>query len=407
MENKIRRYDIDWLRVIAFYFLIFYHVGMFFVPWDFHLKNPTTTEWFETWMAFMSQWRLPLLFFISGIVVYHSLGKRTGGKFLLERTKRLFIPLLFGMLVIVPPQIYFERIYKGIQFANYWEFWKTIFNFVPYPMGGSLSWHHLWYVLYIFSYSIIALPLFLFFRSDKSLLLKNKIAGFVKKYPNAIYLISLPLMIFHFALVEKFPVTHSFFDDWYYHSIAFTIFIFGFIISSVDGLLNVIVVKRKQSLVMAGLPSIFLILFVWGPTFEIFNDRAPEFVIIYRILKWILIPSILYTFLGYGKIFLNQPSKILSYASESVYPLYILHQTVMIAFGYYIIQWSWGIVSKFILLVILTFGGSLLIYEIVIKRFNITRFLFGMKTLNQKKLKMNLETEIDSLEIETNKIYNQ
>jgi fucose 4-O-acetylase-like acetyltransferase len=78
---------------------------MIFVPWQFHIKNNPTAEWFETWMAFLNQWRLPLLFMISGIVVYHSLGKRSGGNFILERTKRLLIPLLFGMLVIVPPQI--------------------------------------------------------------------------------------------------------------------------------------------------------------------------------------------------------------------------------------------------------------------------------------------------------------
>jgi hypothetical protein len=400
METKERRYDIDWLRVIAFYILIFYHVGMIFVPWEFHIKNSTTAEWFETWMAFLSQWRLPLLFLISGIVVYYSLGKRTGGKFLLERTKRLFVPLIFGMLVIVPPQIYFERISNGVQFANYWEFWKTVFNFVPYPLGGSLSWHHLWYVLYVFFYSIVSLPLFLYLRSGKSLLFRNKVSGFVKRHPNAIYIIILPLFIFHLILASMFPTTHGFFDDWYYHSIALTIFISGFFISAVNCLWDVIVDKRKQSLILAAVPSLFLILTVWGPTFEIFNDRAPEFIFIYRILKWILIPSLLFAFLGYGKVLLNKPSRFLTYANESVYPLYILHQTIMITCGYYVIQWSWGIVPKFLLLVILTFGGSFVIYELIVKRFSLTRLLFGMKRINNNRIITQENTNRESMQFE-------
>ncbi|MEW6508786.1 MAG: acyltransferase family protein [Bacteroidota bacterium] len=382
MEKKERCYDIDWLRVIAFYLLIFFHVGMIFVPWDFHIKNNSTAEWFETWMSFLNQWRLPLLFLISGIVVYHSLGKRSGGKFLLERTKRLLVPLVFGMLVIIPPQIYFERISNGVHYANYWEFWKTVFNFVPYPLGGSISWHHLWYVLYVFSYSIIALPLFLFLKSEKSLGLRNRLNGFIKNHPNSIYLIFIPLLLFSLTLSDRFPITHGFFDDWYNHSKSFTLFVIGFFIPAIDGLTEVIIVKRKQSLILAMIPSLLLILFVWGPTFEIFNERIPEFAVIYRMLTSILVPCWLFTFLGYGKVLLNKSSELLAYANESVYPLYILHQTVMIFFGYYVIQWNWGIMPKFLLLVFLTFGVSFMIYEFFIKRFNVTRFLFGMKKKN-------------------------
>lgn len=398
---KERRYDIDWLRVIAFYLLILYHVGMIFVPWDFLIKNNPTAEWFETWMAFLNQWRLPLLFMISGIVVYHSLGKRTGGKFILERTKRLLVPLLFGMLVIVPPQIYFERISNGVHYANFWEFWKTVFNFVPYPVGGSLSWHHLWYVLYVFFYSIVALPLFLYITNSKSNSFRNGLSNFITLHPNSIYLIIIPLFLISLTLADQFPTTHGFFDDWYNHSISFTLFVSGFFISAISGLTDVIVAKRKQSLVLALVPSLFLILFVWGPTLEIFNDRTPEFGFIYRILKWILVPCWLYTFLGYGKLLLNKSSKVLAYANESVYPLYILHQTVMIFFGYYVIQWNWAIVPKFLLLVVLTFGGSFIIYELLIKRFNITRFLFGMKTINKNR-KISLEENKHPIQYETN-----
>lgn len=380
METKERQHDIDWLRVIAFYILIFFHVGMVFVPWEFHLKNSQTVEWFETWMAFLHQWRLPLLFMISGIVLYHSMGKRIGKKYFGERSKRLLIPLIFGMFVIVPPQIYYDRLFHGFQFANYWEFWKTVFNFVPYPLGGSLSWHHLWYVLYIFVYSLIAYPLFKHLRNEKSFNLRNKIGLFVKAHPNSFYLLIIPMTVFYFTLAQKYPETHGLIDDWYLHSISFTLFIVGFSISAINGFWEVLVAKRKQSLILALIPALTLTLFVWGPTFTIVNEDADWFIYVYGLFKMVMISSLLFAILGYGKVYLNKPGKLLTYANESVYPLYILHQSVELIFAYYIIQLDWAVLPKFVLLVVLTFGISFLLYELLIKRFNITRLLFGMKS---------------------------
>ncbi len=378
-NNFQRKYYLDWLRVIAFYILILYHVGMIFVPWNFHIKNSVTLEWFETWMAFLSQWRLPLLFIISGMVIYYSMGKRSAKGIIAERSRRLLIPLIFGMLVIIPPQIYYERISDDVIYLSYWDFWKTVFEFVPFPEGGSLSWHHLWYVLYIFIYSFVALPLFLFLKSDKSNKIREKVNWFFTKKPNSIYLFFFPLLFFYYTLASIFPTTHALIDDWYNHSISFFIFILGFCISDFSGLWNAIAEKRKQSLLIAIIPALILILFVWGPTFYIVREDTLFFMIVYGILKWVFIVSWLFTILGYSKFIFDKPSKVLTYANESVYPLYILHQTIMIIFGYYIIQFNWGVYTKFLVILVITFGGSFLFYELFIKRFNLMRLLFGMK----------------------------
>ena len=292
------------------------------------------------------------------------------------------IPLLVGMFVIVPPQIYFERISDGLVFANYFEFWKTVFEFIPFPEGGSLSWHHLWYVLYIFVYTLIALPLFLYVKSERSLKIRGTINQFFSNHPTTIYLIILPLLLFYYFLAPIFPTTHALINDWYNHSISFSLFLLGFFISSFSGLWQAIVKIRKISLIVASIPGLILILFVWGPTFYVMREDTEIFFIIYSIFKWTFIVSWLFTILGYSQYLLNRPSKILKYANESVYPLYILHQTVMIIFGYYIINLDWNVYLKFMTITVITFGGSLLIYEAFIKRFNIMRLLFGMKPID-------------------------
>jgi hypothetical protein len=114
IKSKImRRHDLDWLRVIVFGLLIFYHVGMFFVPWGFHIKNDIIYSEIRWPMLFVNQWRLPILFVISGMGTYYALSKRSGGQFAKERIQRLLLPLVVGIVLIVPPQVYFERLDRG------------------------------------------------------------------------------------------------------------------------------------------------------------------------------------------------------------------------------------------------------------------------------------------------------
>lgn len=375
--NGQRKHYIDYLRVTAFLILIFYHTGMFFVPWDFHFKNPETSEWFETWMAFLSQWRLPLLFTISGMGAFFAMRSRTKGSFFLERINRLFVPLAFGMFVIVPPQIYFEHLYKGVHYNGYLDFYRTVFDFISYPQG-SLSWHHLWYVAYIFVYSIICIPLLSFLKSSRSEGFRNGLTAFFSR-PGRLYYSVIPLALIYSTLGRWFPTTHALIDDWYNFTFSLTFFIYGMLIASSDKLWDSLERQRKLFLYMALIPSLLLILFVWGPTFYVMNEDTMLFEVMYGVLKITLIPSVIFSAFGYAKKYLNRPGKFISYANEAVYPMFILHQTVMLAGGYYIVQAELGIAVKFVLTVVLTFGGSLVLYELFIKPFGVMRYLFGMK----------------------------
>lgn len=396
MSTNLRRYDIDWLRVLAFYLLILFHVGMVFKPGWFHIKNPDTVSWIDGLMTWSNQWRLPLLFLISGAVIYYSLRKRSGGQFVKERFMRLLVPLIFGMLVVIPPQIYVERISNGVQYASYWEFWGTVFEFIPYPLGGSFSWHHLWYVVYIFVYSFAALPFILLFKEGKSVKVKKYIGNAVKKYPFLIYATCVPLYFFYLFLAESFPTTNALIDDWYKHSIYLTLFLFGYLASSIDEIWEAIVAKRRFSLIVGLGSGMFLMFFIWGENFDQLYENYSWFAYVYGVFKWLGIVPWLLAILGYGKKFLNKPSNALTYANDSVYPLFILHQSVELVFAYYIVQLDMGVLPKFILLVGATFGISLLLYEFTIKRFNITRILFGMKKKNAV-IKFNIERK-DQLE---------
>ena len=383
MVKRERRYDIDWLRVIAFYILIFFHAGMMFVPWDFHIKNPETSATFEPLMILLHQWRLPLLFVISGIGVKFALGHRTPLQFVSERFRRLFIPLLFGMLVIVPPQVFFERISNGIEFAGYFDFYNTVFDFVPYP-EGNFSWHHLWFIIYLFVYCLLCLPLFLYLRKESGKKLLEKVAVFLGK-PGMIFTFAIPLTLVFNLLALDWPESHNLVADWYYLSYCMLFFIYGYIICSNKRFWNILENQRYISLCITISLTVFLYTFSWTPVVELFSEENFTFYI-YGLLKSINILGWIFTILGFSRKHLNKPSKLLSYANESVYPFYILHQTITIALGYYIIKWDLGILPKFLLVAFVTLAGSLIIYELFIKRINFTRFLFGMKPKAKRTL---------------------
>lgn len=214
---------------------IFYHVGMFFVPWGFHIKNNVTYEGLVWPMIFLNQWRLPILFVISGMGTYYALSKRSGWQFSTERLRRLLLPLVFGMLVIVPPQVYFERLSNGQFLGGYFDFWPWEAFIGIYPTG-NLSWHHLWFLPYLLVFSLILLPVFLYLRKHPDSIFLNWMKKKIST-PSGIYVFILPLFVVTVSLAPFFPVTHALVDDWFSFSRYLILFFYGFVLISAKELI--------------------------------------------------------------------------------------------------------------------------------------------------------------------------
>ncbi|MCI0672797.1 MAG: acyltransferase family protein, partial [Myxococcaceae bacterium] len=205
-----RRPDLDWLRVVAIVLLHLFHTGMMFNTWDWHLKSLTPLPVLEPVMELLSLVRMPLLMLVAGIGTAFALRRRTLGSFALDRTQRLFVPLLFGMLVIVPPQIFIERLQRGTFHGSYLDFYPSVFGFVPYP-AGSLSWHHLWFVTYLFVYCLLALPLFAWLRTPRGAAFVARADAWLARGWN-VGLLFLPLLAGR-LLLRNYPTTHALIDD--------------------------------------------------------------------------------------------------------------------------------------------------------------------------------------------------
>lgn len=372
----MRRHDLDWLRVLVFGLLIFYHVGMFFVPWEFHIKNNVIYDWLTYLMWFVNQWRLPILFIISGMGTYYAIQKRTKTQFTLERIKRLGLPLIFGMLFIISPQVYFERLNKHQFIGNYFEFWPNQLFTAPYP-EGNFSWHHLWFLPYLLVFSIILVPLLFYLKNHPD----NKFIFLIKNItvkPIGLYVFVIPLYFIETLIEPHFPVTHALIDDWFTFINCIVLFFFGFILISIkDTFWNSVEIYRKHFLI-AGILSFSIMLFI---TQQYENSFIRHYIeALFKVLNlwsWIL------TLFGFSATYLNNKSKVLSYTNEAAYPFYILHQTIMIGIAYYLIELDWSLAAKSSILILGTFGLSWLAYEFLIRPWKYIRPLFGLKKKNK------------------------
>lgn len=374
-----RRYDIDALRVFAFGLLILYHVGMFYVAdWGWHVKSEYLADWLKYPMVLVNRWRLPLLFLISGLAVNFLLRKACAGGFAWSRSKRLFVPLAFGMLVVVPPQAYLQALSNGAFSGSYFEFLVAYFTFQPWPVNAfdgshvGITWNHLWYLPYLLVYSLLLAALLPLLNGVRGTRLRERFRALrgVKLW----VMPALPLIVSTWLLAGSFPSTHDLVSDWHMHTIYFTIFIYGYWIGTDSGMWAELQRLRWWLLGAAVFTfSAFLLLaFITVPEPSVARATYDVFQYL-NAWTWIMLV------LAWGHHWLNRPFRWLPYATEAVYPWYILHQTITVVAGYQLAKYSLGPVVEPVLVIAITIGGCLVLHEFVIRRVNGLRPFFGLK----------------------------
>ena len=380
METSKRQTYLDWLRIISILGVLLFHSAMPYVAEDgWHIKNHQTSNLMMESNHFLHLFRMPLLFFISGTVSFYMMQRRSTLSFIGLRFRRLFIPLLVGMFLIVPPQIYMERLAGGYK-GSFWDWYPSVFNFVPYPKG-SFSWHHLWFIAYLFLYDLMFAPMFAWMISAKSDAFKQKLAAMANG--KWVYLLMLPGIIWFALLSDLLPETNDLVHDGCFFVYWLLFLLAGFVCILQPKLMDSLEWNRRFALSIG-----FVSLMVWEcmrwNKVEPFYANWPFRSVVFKYLFIALRPTIAWAWVlalvGYGKHYLNRKHSILNYLNQAVYPFYILHQTVIVLVVYYIVQTqNESILSKYIYTVGITFFVSVLIYHLFIRPYALTRFLFGMK----------------------------
>lgn len=371
LNKAERQYYIDWLRILLIISVFFFHIGMIFNSWDWHIKNDQTYAGTLRYiMIHLHYWRMPLLFLISGAGTFYALGKRKPMQYLGERTKRLFLPLMVGIFTLVPIQVYIE---KSAGYASLWDFYPHMFEGI-YP-SGNFSWHHLWFIAYLFIISLVISPLLNFLRSDTFARFIKRLERIASK-PLGLNIFLIPLVLFQAILRPYFPEnTHGLVDDWAFVVYFIIFFLAGFIMLSNRPMVESIRRQRGWFLVEAIAVSIMLF------TLPYMAETREMTDLIWDNLSYAVAWSCGLTAIGFARQHLNFNSSFRKYANEAIYPFYLLHQPAIVFLGSFIVQWDIPVLAKAITVTIASLVFSVAIYWFLIRPFNGMRMIFGMKKL--------------------------
>ena len=371
MVNNDRRYDIDWLRVLATFTIFLFHCARFFNEEDWHIKNNQLDLGMSIFVGIVSQWIMPLFFVLSARSAYYALSHRTDRQYLRERFKRLVIPLLFGIFVLIPPQVYIERV-SHLQFSgSFIQFFLSYFDGF-YAFGGNFAWMglHLWYLEILFIFSLLTLPLFRYLRRETVIMKISQTANFFDQ-PGVIFLLAIPLTSAE-MLVNLQPdgIGRRDFGGW--SLVTYLLFfLLGYLIACDERFQQSIERHRALALVMGVITTnIGLSLQMSG-----YSTRGFLFALLRAFNSWFWLVAIL----GFGSKYLRFSNHLLRYATEAVLPFYIWHQTVIVIVGFLIASWDVSVMVKYLVLSTSSFVVIVALYELLVKRFKVGRFLFGMK----------------------------
>jgi peptidoglycan/LPS O-acetylase OafA/YrhL len=380
-----RRHDLDWVRIIAFMLLILYHVGMYYVTWDYHVKSPHASHAIEPLMMLTSPWRLALLFLVSGVATGYLLDRRGVRAFIGQRSLRLLVPLVFGMLVIVPPQSYFEVVeqidYAG-SFTEFWRLYVTGYKDFCDDDGCLIvpTWNHLWFVAYLWIYTVLLLAVFRFWPAGIA-----RLRALADRRLGGLAVVLLPvawLVAARLELASRFPSTHALVDDWYNHAVYAPIFLLGFALAGTRAPWATLERVRWHALGLAVLGWAALVAYMGS--YANGSNASPEALrmlirIVYGAEQWLAIVAVL----GFARRHLNRDNAARRYLTAAVFPVYILHQTVIIVFAHALKDVGLDPATEGALLVLVTGALCFLGYEIV-RRSGVLRPLFGLARLERR-----------------------
>ncbi|MFO7963117.1 MAG: acyltransferase family protein [Desulfobacterales bacterium] len=378
MKKERHRLDfVDWLRVLAMFAIFFFHADRFFDFHDWHVKNHEQHLVSSIHVSFFSQWIMPLFFVLSGAAVFYQLKARSGRAFLRERVQRILIPLIIvGYFITSPPQMYLERLTHNRFEGSFFNFFPAYFQGVD-MFGGNFAWHgfHLWYLVYLFIFSVILLPIFLAGKnSGTSVLsrLSNRFESFFR-----LLLLAIPLIIINiFIDLNGFGFMRGT-GGWDLFSYLF-IFAYGYMIFCNEKIMESIKSTWLPCLIAAiALSSTHLA--VYYGIRPIINETTPVLYLLMALIRCTLVLLWIFALIGLGEKYLNFNNRFLGYANEAVLPFYILHQTVLLLIGYRIVRLQVHSFVKYVIISGISFITIMALYDFFIKRFPITRFLFGMK----------------------------
>ena len=373
---RSRRAYLDALRVFGMLAVFVVHVAQIFSPWQtWHVQNAQRTVWAGQINLFAWPWLMPLFMLLAGAGASYSLSHRDNASYLGDRTVKLVIPFVLGTILLVPPQIWVERLAEGRAGEGFVRFFPHFFE-CCYP-DGNLAAGHLWFIAYLWVYAVVSLPLLRFIQSRRGRVWMARLKRVCGTDVGVLWLI-LPIALGQIALRSRFPQTLTLIDDWANHAVLFVMYVLGFAFAMDGALLGAIERQWTRAIGPALVSSCWL---AWYAATTTVPGILPlprtipyfAFWFAFGVANWSWIVALV----GLARRLLRGPHHRLEYVSRSLYPFYMVHQTAIVLVAWLVVGRTGGIVWK----AMIVFSAALVVTTAVTelaRRWAPTRVLLGM-----------------------------
>jgi peptidoglycan/LPS O-acetylase OafA/YrhL len=383
--KSLRLHYLDWLRVLAILGVVVFHAVHPFDHITWHIKDPEPSVSVTLFIVSLYPWGMPLFFLISGAGSRFALSRRTGNQYAKERVARLLLPFLVGSIILTPIMAYYEMIHKGLYVGSFTRFildpggiraFLTEFHRLRFSptVFGALG-YHLWFLGFLFAFSLIALPLFLWLRGASG---KRFIGwlGWLGGKRGGLLLLIIPLTLIQVVLRPQYPAEH----DWAEFVTMLVFFVSGYVLYSDERFTRAIRRDWPLGLALGLLTSTLILSSTLSGIGASPSDISSELDIV---LQWTIISvngwAWSLVILSMGMRFLDFRNRWLEYGQATIMPLFLLHQPVIIVLAYYVVQWDTGVLVKLPVVLLGSLAITLAIYEMFIKRVGPFRSFFGIK----------------------------
>lgn len=377
--DRGRIHYLDWLKVLIVYGILLFHVSLVFslVPWL--VSNDQRSLALSAFAAFCFPWGIPAMFLISGADAWFGLRSHSAAEFVSSRVRRLLLPMILGLIVISPFQRFVVSHNPPPSWSDlpafYLAFFRS-FHFVADLQWIATYWLHLWFLGYLFAISLLTLPLLLLLQHDGGRRFASVLVGLTGRR-GGIFVLALPLVASQLALRPFFPeyqgwadlATYTFvflagavlFSDRRFEAaIRRDIgWILGLGVSALAGVAAAYVQAHTQFFQVSALSPLAQALFAVCWAFDI----------------WCWLLAVLYL----GIRWLDFPNRVMDYLQRSILPFYVLHHPVVLTIASFVVTWNLGLWPKFGVLLVASYAITLGLYEFAVRRWSVTRALFGLK----------------------------
>lgn len=376
-QPAVRLYYLDWLRVLATVGVFLFHVLNVFGPTKFEINNAERSDAIMVVQGFFFPWGMPLFFLVAGAGSWFALRRRTPGQFTRERTLRILVPFLTGTLLLGPIQLFLSwshRSHSGVFTGSFAEFLlDRLPRFGPKIFGAF--GYHMWFLGFLFAYSLLALPLFSWLKGPTGRRVVARLAGLCERR-GGILLLAIPPVVVRLALHPFFPLQQDW-ADFFAHG---TFFVLGYLIFSDERFLRAI--RRDWGILLgAGTAAMVaaMAILVFAVSFDVEKGPStlPEFLLwgLMAVCGWCWTAFMLFI----GMRYLNRDNRLLRYSLGANLPFFLIHQPAVLAVAYFVVQWNAGILPKLLVVAISAFAISLAFYQLLVRRVPQLQALFGVK----------------------------